>query len=123
MYLSEIVYAIILGIIICFYIHNFIKSPTLFNFIEPFIIFGFVLFLVVFIFLSLKNFHSWFIKKMPFHFLLELLFIGLFSYLYFIIIYYFRGIRVKKMHIVYVYLVFIIIHILLELSGAYNYFF
>ena len=95
MYLSEIIYAIILGIIICFYVETNIQ-PSLSNFIEPFIIFTFIVFLVVFIYLSLKIFHVEIIKKMPFHFLLEILFLGLFSYLYFVIIYYFRGITFKK---------------------------
>lgn len=123
MYLSEIIYAIILGIIICLYIHNFIQFPSLSNFIEPFIIFSFIVFLIVFIYLSLKNFHFQIIKKIPFHFLLELLFLGIFSYLYFYIIYYFRGITIKKLHIIYLSLLFIVFHILLELSGAYKSFF
>jgi hypothetical protein len=123
MYLFEILYAIIIGIIICLYIHHFIKTPTLSNFIEPFIVFGFILFLVIFIYLSLKKFDIVFIKKMPFYFLLELLFVGLFSYFYFIIIYYFRGIPVKKIHIVYLSLLFIFLHILLQLSGTYKTFF
>jgi len=122
MYLSEIIYAIILGIIICFYVETNIK-PSLSNFIEPFIIFTFIVFLIVFIYLSLKIFHLEIIKKIPFHFLLEILFLGLFSYLYFVIIYYFRGITFKKIHIIYVSLLFILFHILLELSGAYKSFF
>lgn len=123
MYLSQIIYPIILGIIICFYIEKNIQQPSLSNFIEPFIIFTFIVFLIVFIYLSLKIFHIEIIKKMPFHFLLELLFLGLFSYLYFVIIYYFRGITIKKMHIIYLSLLFIFFHILLELSGAYKSFF
>jgi CDP-diglyceride synthetase len=114
---------VISGILLCIYIHNFIKIPSLSNFIEPFIIFTFIVFLIVFSYLSLKNFHIQIIKKIPFHFLLELLFLGLFSYLYFIIIYYFRGVHFKKLHIIYVCLLFILIHILLELSGAYKSFF
>ena len=69
---------LIIGILICFYIHNFIQNPSLFNFIEPFIIFTFIVFLIVFIYLSLNIFHIQMIKKIPFHFLLELLFLGLF---------------------------------------------
>ena len=118
-----LIIGVIIGIVICIYIENFIQKPTLTNFIEPYFIFGFVFFLVVFIYLSLKNFHIEIIKKMPFHFLLELLFLGLFSYLYFIIIYYFRGITIKKMHIIYISLLFILFHILLELSGSYKSFF
>ena len=114
---------LITGFIICLYIHNFIQQPSLSNFIEPFIIFSFIVFLIVFIYLSLKNCHIQIIKKIPFHFLLELLFLGFFSYLYFYIIYYFRGITIKKMHIIYLSLLFIFFHILLELSGAYKSFF
>jgi len=112
-----------IGILICLYIHIFIQNPSLYNFIEPFIIFSFIVFLIVFSYLSLKNFHVQIIKKIPFHFLLELLFLGLFSYIYFFMIYYFRGITIKKMHIIYLSLLFIIFHILLELSGAYKSFF
>jgi hypothetical protein len=115
--------SLIIGILICFYIHNFIQTPSLFNFIEPFIIFTFIVFLIVFIYLSLKNFHIQIIKKIPFYFLLELIFVGFFCYFYFFIIYYFRGITIKKMHIIYLSLLFIFFHILLELSGAYKSFF
>ena len=114
---------IITGIIICLCIHNFIQYPSLSNFIEPFIIFTFIVFLIVFIYLSLKNFHIQIIKNIPFHFLLELLFLGLFSYVYFFMIYYFRGIRINKLHVIYLSLLFTIFHILLELSGAYTSFF
>ena len=118
-----LILGIISGILICFYIHNFIQNPSLYNFIEPFIIFTFIVFLIVFIYLSLKNFHIQIIKNIPFHFLLELLFLGLFSYIYFFMIYYFRGIIIKKMNIIYLSLIFIVFHILLELSGAYKSFF
>ena len=121
--ISGPILGILSGIIICLYIHNFIQKPTLTNFIEPFIIFGFVLFLVIFIYLSLQNFYLLFIKKTPFYFLLELLFLGFFSYLYFFMIYYFRNIPVKKMNIIYLSLLFTVFHILLELSGAYKSFF
>jgi hypothetical protein len=120
---TPIIIGIIIGIFICLYIHNFIKTPSLSNFIEPYIIFGTIMCLVVFIYLSLKIFHIQIIKKIPFHFLLELLFLGLFSYIYFFMIYYFRGIRIKKMNIIYLSLLFVVFHILLELSGTYKYFF
>ena len=124
MYLTNAsILGLFIGILICLYIHNFIKTPSLSNFIEPFIIFGIVMFLVVFIYLSLKNFHIQIITKIPFHFLFELLFLGFFSYLYFYIIYYFRGINIKKIHIIYLSLLFALFHILLELSGAYKSFF
>ena len=114
---------LIIGIVVCLCIEKFIQKPSLSNFIEPYIIFLIVFFLIVFIYLSLKIFHIEIIKKMPFHFLLELIFLGLFSYLYFIIIYYFRGITFKKIHIIYLSLLFILFHILLELSGSYKSFF
>ena len=114
---------IITGILICIYIHHFIKIPSLSNFIEPFIIFTFIVFLIVFSYLSLKNFHIQIIKKIPFHFLLELLFLGLFSYIYFFMIYYFRGIPINIMHVIYLSSIFVIIHIMFELSGAYKSFF
>lgn len=118
MYLTNAsIVGLFIGILICLYI-NIIKTPTLSNFIEPFIIFGIVMFLVVFIYLSLKIWYFKFIKKMPFYFLLELLFLGLFCYGYFFIIYYFRDIPMKKIYI-YV-LFFIVVHILLELSGAFK---
>ena len=110
---------VITGILLCIYIHNFIKIPSLSNFIEPFIIFTFIVFLIVFSYLSLKNFHIQIIKKIPFHFLLELLFLGLFCYGYFFIIYYFRDIPMKKIYIMYG-LLFIVFHVLLELSGAFK---
>lgn len=114
---------LITGILICFYIHNFIKIPSLYNFIEPFIIFTFIVFLIVFVYLSLINFHIQIIKKIPFHFLLELLFLGLFSYIYFFMIYYFRGIPINILHMIYLSSMFVIIHVLFELSGAYKSFF
>jgi len=114
---------VISGILLCIYIHNFIKIPSLSNFIEPFIIFTFIVFLIVFSYLSLKNFHIQIIKKIPFHFLLELLFLGLFSYIYFFMVYYFRGIPINVMYVIYLSSIFVIIHILFELSGAYKSFF
>lgn len=120
---TPIILGIITGILICLYIHNFIQTPSLSNFIEPFIIFGIVFFLIIFIYLSLKNFHFHFIKKMPFYFLSELLFFGFFCYFYFFMIYYFRGIALKKLHIFYLSSIFVFIHILLELSGSYKSFF
>lgn len=114
---------LITGIIVCIYIHTFIQKPTISNFIEPYIIFGIVMFLVVFIYLSLQNFHVQIIKKIPFYFLLELIFIGFFSYLYFYIIYYFRGISMNMIHMFYLSFLFVFIHILLELSGTYKSFF
>lgn len=109
------------GIITCLYVEYIIKKPTLKNFIEPYILFGIVYFLIVFIYLTIKVFHKSFIKKKPFEFFIELIFIGIFSYLFFIIIYYFRGLPLKRDHsiIVYFSIVFVIIHLLLELSGMY----
>ena len=44
--MNSVIIGLITGIIVCLYIQNFIKSPTLSNFIEPYIIFGVVLFLL-----------------------------------------------------------------------------
>lgn len=107
------------GIIVCLYIQNFGKSKT---FIEPFILYGIVFSIIVFLFLSLKIFHVSFIKKSSLKFLLELLFIGLFSYLFCIGFYYFRGMSIKKdnIHFIVGSIFFIIIHILIELTGLYD---
>jgi hypothetical protein len=109
------------GIITCLYVENIIKTPTLSNFIEPYILFGIVYFLVVFIYLTIKVFHISFIRKKPFDFFIELIFLGIFSYLFPILIYYFRGLPMKRDHmkIVYLTIIVIFIHVLLELSGMY----
>jgi hypothetical protein len=109
------------GIITCLYVEIFIKTPTLSNFIEPYILYGMIYFLIVFIYLTIKVFHKSFILRYPFEFFIELFFIGVFSYLFFIMIYYFRGLPLKRDHskIVYFAIVFVIIHVLLELSGMY----
>ena len=113
---TPIIIGILVGIITCF----FIKNPK--TFIEPYIVFGSVYFVIVFSYLSLKVGHLSFIKKNPLHFLLELLFIGLFSYLFCIVFYYFRGMSIKKdnIHFIVGSIFFIIIHILIEISGLYD---
>ena len=108
---------IITGLIICLYIHCFIQKSNLSKIIDSYITFGCVIFLIIFIYLSLKIFHIQFIKKSLFKFLLEILFIGIFCYFYFIIIYYFRGKPIDMKYVIYLTLLFIFIHILLELCG------
>ena len=113
----SIITGIIIGIIICLYLQNFKPSA----FIESFIIFGIVLSLVVFSYLAFKIGHVSFIKKNKLKFLAELLFIGIFTYVYFILIYYFRRNSIKNdhHHFINFSIVFIIIHILLEVCGVY----
>jgi uncharacterized BrkB/YihY/UPF0761 family membrane protein len=113
---TPIIIGILVGILTCL----FIKNPK--TFVEPYIIFGSVYFVIVFSYISLKIARLSFIKKNPLHFLLELLVIGLFSYLFCIIFYYFRGMSIKKdnIHFIVGSIFFIIIHILMEISGLYD---
>ena len=105
------------GVLVCLYIQNYGNSKT---FIEPFILYGIVFSIIVFLFLSLKIFHNQFIKKYPLTFLIELLFIGLFGYFYCILIYHFRGLSFKHNHFIYLSLLFVFIHTLLELCGVFK---
>ena len=116
-----ILWGLFSGILTCLYVEYMIKTPTLNNFIEPYILYGMIYFLIVFIYLTIKVFHKSFIQRHPFEFFIELIFIGIFSYLFFIMIYYFRSLPLKRDHskIVYFAIIFVIIHILLELSGMY----
>ena len=116
------VFGLFSGLFTCLYVEYIIKTPTLTNFIEPYILYGMIYFLVVFIYLTIKVFHISFIRKKPFEFFIELFILGFFSYLFVIIIYYFRGLPLKRDHskIVYLTIVFVIMHILLELSGMYK---
>jgi len=118
---TPIFWGLFSGIITCLYVEYMIKKPTLNNFIEPYILYGMIYFLIVFIYLTIKVFHKSFIQRHLFEFIIELFFIGIFSYLFFVMIYYFRGLPLKRDHsiIVYFALLFVIIHILLELSGMY----
>ena len=118
---TPILWGLFSGILTCLYVEYMIKKPTLNNFIEPYILYGIIYFLIVFIYLTIKVFHKSFILRYPFEFFIELFFIGIFSYLFFIMIYYFRGLHLKRDHskIVYLTIVFVIIHLLLELSGMY----
>ena len=118
---TPILWGLFSGIITCLYVEYIIKKPTLNNFIEPYILYGMIYFLIVFIYLTIKVFHISFIRKKPFEFFIELIILGVFSYLFVIMIYYFRGLPLKRDHskIVYLTIVFVIIHILLELSGMY----
>lgn len=117
-----IIFGLFCGIIVCIYIQYNIKNSLFIEFIDSFIVYGSVFFLVVFGFLSLKIFHFQFIQKSFFRFLFEILFIGVFSYIYFILAYYLRGISIDKHHHYFIYfsLFFIVVHILLELCKAYS---
>jgi hypothetical protein len=105
------------GIFVCFYIQNF-GNPT--KFVQSFILYGLVFSIIVFLFLSLKIFYISFIKKSSLKFLIELLFIGLFTYIYCIIIFHFRGLSFKHNHFIYLALLFVFIHVLLELCGVFK---
>jgi len=105
------------GILVCLYIQNFGNST---KFIEPFILFGLVFSIIVFLFLSLKIFHYSFIKKSPFKFFIELLFVGLFGYFYSYIIFYFRGLFIIYINFIYLSLLFVFIHVLLELCNVFK---
>lgn len=113
---TPIIIGIILGILTCL----LIKNPK--TFIEPCIIFGFVYFFVVFIFLTLKIGHTTFIRKNPLKYLFEAFFIGLITYLYLVLVYYYRGISIMKDHPYFIFysLLMIIVHTLLELVGIYD---
>ena len=112
--------AIVLGIIVGVLTIPFIKNFSTFS--EAYIMFMSVYFLIVFGYIALKIWRVSFIKNNPMRFLLELLFIALFTYYYCIIVYYFRDISIKKDHFYFIMcsVLFIIIHILIELSGVYN---
>jgi hypothetical protein len=105
------------GIIVCLYIQYFLKPST---FVEPFIVYGLVFSIIVFLFLSLKIFHYQYIKKSPLKFLTELLFIGLFGYFYSYFISHFREIKIQHKFFIILSLLFVFIHILLELCGAFK---
>ena len=120
-YHVPILWGLFSGIITCLYVEYKIKKPTLNNFIEPYILYGIIYFLIVFIYLTIKIFHTSFIERHAIEFFIELIILGVFSYLFVIMIYYFRGLHLKRDHskIVYLTIVFVIIHILLELGGMY----
>jgi len=110
-----IILGLITGISICLCIEN-TK-----DFIQPFILFVFVFSLVVFFYLSIKNSYLSFIKKHPLKFLFETLIIGILTYIYCFILFYFRGIPIDQLLFIGFVLLFMIIHILLELGHAYVY--
>jgi len=118
--MNFIILSIIFGIIAGLLTIPFIKNVPIFR--ESYIIFGSVYFLIVFGCLALKIRRVSFIKQNLLKFLLELLFIGLFTYLYCILIYYFRGLSIKKDHVYFVMgsLLFIIVHTLIEVAGIYD---
>uniref|UniRef100_A0A6C0D3G8 Uncharacterized protein n=1 Tax=viral metagenome TaxID=1070528 RepID=A0A6C0D3G8_9ZZZZ len=111
-----IIIGIIIGILTCL----LIKNPK--TFVDPFIVFGFVYFFVVFIFLTIKIGHTKFIRKNPLKYFWEVLFIGLITYLYLLLVYYFRGVLIMKDHPYFILfsLLMIAVHTLVELSGLYD---
>lgn len=113
-----ILVGIIFGIITI--ITNTLTHTLTSSFIENFIIFGSVYFLVVFFYLSLKIGYTSFIQKSPLKFFTELVFIGLFGFIYCILIYYFRGMPPNMNIVLYFSLLFIVAHILLELSHSFK---
>lgn len=108
---------IILGLVAGFSVCLFIENTK--TFIKPFILFGIIFSLTVFIYLAMKNLHTTFIKKNILKFLVESLFIGIFTYLYCVIVYSFRGLPMNQPGFISFTLLFIIIHFLLELNYAY----
>jgi hypothetical protein len=108
-----IILGIIFGIIVCIFIEN----PK--TFIHPFILFGTVFSLIVFGYLAMKILHVSFIKKNIFKFLIETLFIGIFTYFYCVMVYYFRGVPMNHLIFVSFTLLFMILHFLIELAHTY----
>lgn len=111
-----IIIGIIFGILTCL----LIKNPK--TFIEPYIVFGFVYFFVVFTYIVLKIRYTTFIVKNPLKYFGEAFFIGLITYLYLVLVYYFRGISIMKDHPYFIFfsLLMIIVHTLIELTGLYD---
>ena len=118
--MNFIALSIILGIVAGLLTIPFIKNIPIFR--ESYVIFGSVYFIIVFGYISLKIGRLSFIKNNLLRFLLELLFIGLFTYFYCILIYYFRGLSIKKDHVYFVIgsLLFVIVHTLIEVAGLYD---
>jgi hypothetical protein len=111
---------IILGIIVGLLTCIFIKNPK--TFIEPYIVFGMAYFIVVITYVSLKIGHIKFITKHPVRFFIETLILGIFTYVFFYIVYHFRGLAVAKDHPYFVFftLFAIIVNTLFELMGLYD---
>jgi hypothetical protein len=108
-----IILGIIFGIIVCIFIEN----PK--TFIHPFILFGTVFSLIVFGYLAMKILHTSFIKKNISKYLGESLFIGIFTYMYCIIVYSFRGLPINHVAFTGLTILFVVIHFMLELTHTY----
>lgn len=113
---GPIILGIIIGIITCF----FIKNPK--TFIEPYLLFGMVYFIVVIIYVSLKIRYTKFITKHPWRFFTETLILGIFTYVYFYIVYHFRSLSIIKDHPYFVFFTIfaIIVNTLFEIMGLYD---
>lgn len=108
-----IIIGLFAGISVCLFIEN----PK--TFIHSFILFGTIFSLVVFGYLAMKILHTSFIKKNILKYLGESLFIALFTYIYCVIVYYFRGLSMNQPAFVGLSILFVIIHLMLELSHTY----
>jgi hypothetical protein len=108
-----IILGIIAGIILCLCI----KNPK--TFVHSFILFGSIFSLVVFGYLAMKILHTSFIKKNMLNFFGESLFIAIFTYMYCLIVYSFRGLPMNHIAFTGLTLLFVVIHFMLELSHTY----
>lgn len=108
-----IIIGLVAGITVCLFIEN----PK--TFIHSFMLFGTIFSLVVFGYLAMKILHTSFIKKNILKYLGESLFIALFTYIYCVIVYYFRGLPMNQPAFIGATLLFIVIHLMLELSHTY----
>jgi hypothetical protein len=108
-----IIIGLVAGISVCLFIEN----PK--TFIHSFILFGTIFSLLVFGYLAMKILHTSFIKKNILKFLGESLFIAIFTYMYCIIVYSFRGLPMNHFAFTGLTLLFVVIHLMLELSHTY----
>ena len=108
-----IIVGIVAGIILCLCI----KNPK--TFVHSFILFGSIFSLVFFGYLAMKILHTSFIKKNILKYLAESLFIGIFTYMYCLIVYSFRGLPMNHFAFIGFTLLFVVIHFMLELSHTY----
>ena len=108
-----IIIGLVSGISVCLFIEN----PK--TFIHSFILFGTIFSLVVFGYLAMKILHTSFIKKNILKYLGESLFIALFTYIYCVIVYSFRGLPMNQPAFIGLSVLFVIIHFMLELSHTY----
>ena len=109
----SIIIGIIAGIILCLCI----KNPK--TFIHSFILFGSVFSLIVFGYLAMNILHTSFIKKNMVKFIGESLFIAIFTYMYCLVVYSFRGLPINQSVSIGMTLLFVVIHSMLELGHTY----